>query len=146
MLTTIFVIRPAGALLRLGLLSGILSLGLLATDRVQASGVALVVALLSLALAVLTWAVWTLGEVLVFLTGVGVLLHRVIRGAVRAGRSFVARGWALVAIALFLTGVTPGHAQLVVVDPTNLVQNTISALKMIESVINETTMIANQLE
>lgn len=40
----------------------------------------------------------------------------------------------------------PADAQLVVIDPTNLVQNTISALKMIESVINEATMIANQLE
>jgi P-type conjugative transfer protein TrbJ len=35
---------------------------------------------------------------------------------------------------------------MVVIDPSNLVQNTISALKMIESVINEATMIANQLE
>ena len=42
--------------------------------------------------------------------------------------------------------VTPADAQEVVIDPTNLVQNTISALKMIESVINEATMIANQLE
>ena len=41
---------------------------------------------------------------------------------------------------------TPADAQEVVIDPTNLVQNTISALKMVESVINEATMIANQLE
>jgi P-type conjugative transfer protein TrbJ len=38
------------------------------------------------------------------------------------------------------------QAQEVVIDPTNLVQNTISALRIIESVINEVTMIANQLE
>ena len=66
-MTTIVVIRPASALLRLGLLSGVLSLILFATDRVQASGVALFVALLTVALAVLTWAVWTVGEVLVSL-------------------------------------------------------------------------------
>jgi P-type conjugative transfer protein TrbJ len=146
MLTTFFVIRPAGALLRLGILSGILSVALLAVDRVQASGVALFVALLLVALAAVTWVLWTLGEVLVCLAGLGVLLQRVMRGVVHAGRSLVARGWTLVAIALLLVVVTPAHAQLVVVDPTNLVQNTISALKMIESVINEATMIANQLE
>src|SRR5262249_17805951 len=78
--------------------------------------------------------------------GLGVLLHRVVRRLVRAGWSLVARAWPLIAIAVLVVGVTPAHAQLVVVDPTNLVQNTISALKMIESVINEATMIANQLD
>jgi P-type conjugative transfer protein TrbJ len=140
------MLRPAGALLRLGILSGVLSLGLLATDRVQASGVALFVALLSLALAALTWVLWTLGEVLVYLARLGVLLHRAVRAVVRGGRSLASRGRALVGVALLLVVVTPADAQLVVVDPTNLVQNTISALKMIESVINEATMIANQLE
>src|SRR5262249_52952585 len=106
MMMTFFVIRPANALLRLGILSGILGLGLLATDRVQASGVALFVALLSLALAALTWVLWTLGEVLVYLAGLGVLLHRVIRFLVWAGRSLVAGAWALVGIALLFVGVT----------------------------------------
>ena len=132
--------------MRLGILSGVLSLALLATDRVQTSGVALLVALLSVALAVLTWVLWTLGEALVCLAALGVLLHRMGRGMVRGARSLVSRGRALVGVALLLVVVTPAQAQQVVIDPTNLVQNTISALKMIESVINEATMIANQLE
>ena len=33
----------------------------------------------------------------------------------------------------------------IVLDPTNLIQNTISALKAVESVINEVQMIANQV-
>lgn len=146
MLTTFVLIRPAGALLRLGILSGVLSLALLATDRAQASGVALFVALFSVALAVLARVVWTLGEVLVYLAGLGVLIHRVGFSVVRGVRSLASRGRALIGVALLLVIVTPAQAQEVVIDPTNLVQNTISALKMIESVINEATMIANQLE
>src|SRR6185369_11992564 len=82
----------------------------------------------------------------IYLAGLGVLVHRAVRGVVRGARSLASRGRALVGIALLLVIVTPAQAQEVVIDPTNLVQNTISALKMIESVINEATMIANQLE
>ncbi len=145
-MTTIFVIRPANALLRLGLLSGVLSLVLLATNRIHASGVALFVALLAVALAVVTWAVWTVGEVLVSLAGFGILLHRAGRTGLRLARSLAARGRALVGVVLLIAVVSPAQAQEVVIDPSNLIQNTISALKMIESVINEATMIANQLE
>jgi P-type conjugative transfer protein TrbJ len=143
---TFFVIRPASALLRLGLLAGVLSLGLLIADRVQASGVALFVALLSVALAVVTWVLWTVGEVLVYLAGVGILLHRAGRGVVCGARSLLTRrGW-LVGVILVFGVVTPARAQQIVKDPANLIQNTISALKMVESVLNEATMIANQLE
>jgi P-type conjugative transfer protein TrbJ len=145
-MTTVFVIRPANALLRIGALSGVLSLVLLAMNRVHASGVALFVALLAVALAVLTWALWTVGEVLVSLAGFGVVLHRAAGTGLRGARALVSRGRALLGAALLLAVVTPAQAQEVVIDPTNLVQNTISALKMIESVINEATMIANQLE
>jgi P-type conjugative transfer protein TrbJ len=146
MLTTVVVIKPARAVLRLGVLSGVLSLILFTIDRVQASGVALFVALLAVALAVLTWAVWTVGGVLVSLAGLGVLLHRAGRIGLRGARALVSRGRALVGVTLLLVVTTPAQAQEVVIDPANLVQNTISALKMIESVINEATMIANQLE
>jgi hypothetical protein len=115
-------------------------------SRIQASGVALFVALLAVALAVLTWLVWTVCEVLVSLTGLGVLLYRTGRTGLRLVRALVVRGRALVGVALLLIVVTPAPAQEVVIDPSNLIQNTISALKMIESVINEATMIANQLE
>ena len=55
----------------------------------------------------------------------------------------------LVAIALIVVLLVPSGAgayAAVVLDPTNLVQNTISALKAIESVINEVQMIANQIK
>src|SRR5262249_37417731 len=132
-MTTVFVIRPANALLRIGLLSGVLSVVLLAMNRIQASGVALFVALLAVALAVLAWLVWTVGEVLVSLTGLGVLLYRAGRTGLRLARALAARGRALVGVALLVAVVSPAQAQEVVIDPSNLIQNTISALKMIES-------------
>jgi P-type conjugative transfer protein TrbJ len=55
----------------------------------------------------------------------------------------------LVAVALIVVLLAPSGAgayAAVVLDPTNLVQNTISALKAIESVINEVQMIANQIK
>ena len=70
---------------------------------------ALFVALLSVALAVLTWVLWTLGEVLVYLAGLGVLVHRAVRGVVRGARSLVSRGRALVGVALLLVVVTPAE-------------------------------------
>jgi P-type conjugative transfer protein TrbJ len=66
-----------------------------------------------------------------------------------AARS-VARSWRrLVAALAIAVLVAPSGAwgyAMVVLDPTNLVQNTISALKAIESVINEVQMIANQIK
>jgi P-type conjugative transfer protein TrbJ len=53
---------------------------------------------------------------------------------------------ALLAIAvLFAPAAAWGYA-MIVLDPSNLVQNTISAMKAIESVINEVQMIANQIK
>jgi P-type conjugative transfer protein TrbJ len=52
---------------------------------------------------------------------------------------------AVVAIVLIAASSAWGYGA-VVLDPTNLIQNTISALKAIESVINEVEMIANQIK
>jgi P-type conjugative transfer protein TrbJ len=50
------------------------------------------------------------------------------------------------AIAVILAPSTAGAYAMVVLDPTNLIQNTLSALKAVESVINEVQMIANQIK
>ena len=67
----------------------------------------------------------------------------------RAARS-LARSWRrLVAVLAISALVAPSGAwayAMIVLDPTNLVQNTISALKAIESVSNEVQMIANQIK
>jgi len=52
---------------------------------------------------------------------------------------------AVIAIILLAAPSVSGYASIVL-DPTNLIQNTISALKAIESVINEVQMIANQVK
>jgi P-type conjugative transfer protein TrbJ len=52
---------------------------------------------------------------------------------------------AVIAIILIAASAAWGYASIVL-DPTNLIQNTISALKAIESVINEVQMIANQVK
>jgi hypothetical protein len=52
---------------------------------------------------------------------------------------------AVMAIILIAASSAWGYAAIVL-DPTNLIQNTISALKAIESVINEVQMIANQVK
>ena len=69
--------------------------------------------------------------------------------AVGRGASFVARLSrhlvAVIAIILLAAPSVSGYASIVL-DPTNLIQNTISALKAIESVINEVQMIANQVK
>src|SRR5256886_10023336 len=66
----------------------------------------------------------------------------------RAARS-LARSWRrLVAVLAIAVLVAPSGARayaMIVFDPTNLVQNIISAQKAIESVINEVQMIANQI-
>ena len=67
----------------------------------------------------------------------------------RTGRR-LARSWrrvvAVLAISLVLTPSTAGAYAMIVLDPTNLIQNTITALKAVESVINEVQMIANQIK
>lgn len=52
---------------------------------------------------------------------------------------------AVMTIILIAASSAWGYASIVL-DPTNLIQNTISALKAIESVINEVQMIANQVK
>src|SRR5439155_17208052 len=63
------------------------------------------------------------------------------------GVRFLARSWrrpvALLAIALLLVPSSAWGYAMIVLDPTNLIQNTISAMKAIESVINEVQMIGN---
>jgi len=51
----------------------------------------------------------------------------------------------MIAVVVIAASTAWGYAAIVL-DPTNLVQNTISALKAIESVINEVQMIANQVK
>ena len=65
-----------------------------------------------------------------------------------AGRSLARRSRqpvVVVTIMLMATSSAWGFAA-VVLDPSNLVQNTISALKAVESVINEVQMLANQVK
>jgi P-type conjugative transfer protein TrbJ len=66
----------------------------------------------------------------------------------RATRSVVRLSRPLVAVLLIMP-ITVSSAwgyAAIVLDPTNLIQNTISALKAVESVINEVEMIANQVK
>jgi P-type conjugative transfer protein TrbJ len=64
-----------------------------------------------------------------------------LRSLVRVSRRMVAVGL----IVLLAPSGAWGFAS-VVLDPTNLVQNTIAALKAVESVINEVQMISNQIK
>src|SRR2546426_6437117 len=69
----------------------------------------------------------------------------ILRGArslARVSRRLVA----VLAIALLLAPSGAWAYAMIVLDLTNLIQNTISALKAIESVINEVQMIANQVK
>ena len=91
--------------------------------------------------------------------GTGCTAYVLIRSLVRAAVSSAAailRGTRLLArasrrlVAVLAIVVLPAPsgawAQAIVLDLTNLIQNTISALKAIESVINEVQMIANQVK
>ena len=64
------------------------------------------------------------------------------RTLARVSRRLVA---VLAMVLLFAASDAWGFAAIVL-DPTNLIQNTISALKAVESVINEVQMIANQVQ
>jgi hypothetical protein len=65
----------------------------------------------------------------------------------RAGRWLAPRlGQPIAVITIMLMATSSAWAfAAVVLDPSNLVQNTISALKAVESVINEVQMLANQV-
>lgn len=64
------------------------------------------------------------------------------RSLARASRRLIA----VLAIVLLAGASSAWGYAAIVLDPTNLVQNTVSALKAIESVINEVQMIANQIQ
>src|SRR5215475_1840542 len=68
-------------------------------------------------------------------------IGRATRSLARLSRPLIA----VMAIILIAASSAWGYAAIVL-DPTNLIQNTISALKAIESVINEVQMIANQVK
>ena len=115
------------------------------------------------------WLAWTAIALLLFgalvrvaeaVWGTGCIAYVLARSAVstvlsitavigRTGRR-LARSWrrvvAVLAISLVLTPSTAGAYAMIVLDPTNLIQNTITALKAVESVINEVQMIANQIK
>ena len=84
-----------------------------------------------------------------------VLIRSVMRAAVssaaailRGTRSLARASRRLVAVLAIVVLLAPSGAwaQAIVLDLTNLIQNTISALKAVESVINEVQMIANQIK
>jgi len=94
------------------------------------------------------------------LWGTGCTVYALVRSLIRIVRSTVlvidrsahavARSWrqliAVLLIGLLLLPSSAGAGAMVVLDPTNLIQNTLSALKAVESVINEVQMIANQIK
>ena len=70
-------------------------------------------------------------------------------GILRGARSLARVSKRLVAVLAIALLVAPSGAwayAMIVLDLTNLIQNTISALKAVESVINEVQMIANQVK
>ena len=85
-----------------------------------------------------------------------VLIRSVVRAAVssaaailRGTRSLARVSRRLVAVLAIIVLLAPSCAwayAMIVLDLTNLIQNTISALKAVESVINEVQMIANQVK
>jgi P-type conjugative transfer protein TrbJ len=79
----------------------------------------------------------------VLIGGVAILLGRAVLGALHAGCA-VAR-WALLPAGLVLTLVAPAAGQMQVIDLANLVQNTRTALQMVESVLKQVEMIRNQM-
>ena len=99
-------------------------------------------------MATLARIVWTLGKIFLCVVGLGALLREAVNSAIRIGRALGAHGLALAGIGVALAVVaTPvgTSGQLPVIDAANLVQNTLTALKTIESVINEVQMLANQV-
>src|SRR2546427_4547483 len=85
-----------------------------------------------------------------------VLIHSLVMAGVstalailRGARSLARVSRRLVAVLAIAVLVAPSGAwayAMIVLDLTNLIQNTISALKAVESVINEVQMIANQIK
>ena len=136
--------------------AGVLVWGPLVAGRPHALSVAGWLAWTALALIVVAAlvrvaeAVWGVGcTAYVLLRSVGRTIAFVAALVGHTGRG-LARSWrrlvAMFSIAVLLAPGTAGAYAMVVLDPTNLIQNTISALKAVESVINEVEMIANQIK
>jgi len=70
------------------------------------------------------------------------VIGRATRSLARWGR----RPATLLAISVLLASPSAWGYAMIVLDPTNLIQNTISAMKAIESVVNEVQMISNQIK
>src|SRR5262245_5936601 len=81
------------------------------------------------------------GHVMAAFGSIASAIGRVTRSLARLSRQLIA----VMALVLIAASSAWGYAAIVL-DPTNLIQNTISALKAIESVINEVQMIANQVK
>jgi type IV secretion system protein TrbJ len=115
------------------------------------------------------WLAWTAIALFIFgalvrvaeaVWGTGCIAYVITRSAVSAGLSIavligrtarrLGRSWRRVAavftISIVLAPSTVGAYAMIVLDPTNLIQNTITALSAVESVINEVQMIANQIK
>ena len=136
--------------------AGVLVWGPLVAGRPHALSVAGWLAWTALALIVVAAlvrvgeAVWGAGCIAyVLLRSVGRTIASAAALVGHTGRR-LARSWrrlvATLAIAVVLAPGTAGAGAMVVLDPTNLIQNTISALKAVESVINEVEMLANQIK
>jgi len=80
-------------------------------------------------------------HVTVTLRSIALTAGRVTHSLAKLARPLIA----VIAIVLIAASSAWGYAAIVL-DPTNLIQNTISALKAVESVINEVQMIANQVK
>lgn len=139
----IVFVNPVRAMLRLAGLCVLLALFLMISRYEVAWPYALLGALGAVGLAVIAWVLWTLFEVLVLIGGLGILVARAVRGAVHAGRAVARR--ALLPAALLLTLAAPAAAVIAVIDAANLAQNTMTALRMVESVLKEIEIIRNQI-
>ncbi|HTP29476.1 MAG TPA: P-type conjugative transfer protein TrbJ [Anaeromyxobacteraceae bacterium] len=139
----IIFINPVRTLLRLAGLCVMLAVFLMIGRYESAWPYVLMGALWAVGLAIIAWILGTLCEVLVLVGGLVMLLARVVRGVAHAGRR-VAR-WAPLLVAMLLTLTTPAAGQQQVIDLANLVQNTRTALQMVESVLKEVEIIHNQI-
>jgi P-type conjugative transfer protein TrbJ len=136
--------------------TAILVWGPLVASRPQATSLAgwlawAAIALLALGAVVrVAEAVWgTACTAYVLVRALAVVLRSTASAVGRAARSVASLSRKLIVVIVIILIAEASSAwgyAAIVLDPTNLVQNTISALKAIESVINEVQMIANQVK
>ena len=139
----IVFVNPVRAMLRLAGLCVLLALFLMIYRYEGAWPYALLGAVWAVGLAVIAWVLWTLFEALLLIGGLGILVARAVRGAVHAGRAAARR--ALLPAGLLLTLAAPAAATLAVIDVANLAQNTMTALRMVESIVKQIEIIRNQM-